>query len=448
MFVFKHACLNLRRHIWSHILVGIILFLLILVTMITNTMYTSAKLFTKNYSKQFMTLVTILEPDLSNSTHEKKLTKEQYLKFGASDYVKGIKMVGSLPVSFPKLNTSALPIPAQFQKLEDDESTLYSYQTAATWFGVDPKDLMSELAESNMEIRSGSPNLKMDECLISNEFAQLNKLKIGDSIQVIVPVNEKNEGKKLIVAGIYQPQKTTQSNEASMVMKILGNDIFTNWETIRTMNEFDSLGDNSVSYELTTRAAFDNFLKEVKAKGLPSEYQVVTNEVNMNMLLSPVNGVVTLAGTVLLGFLIFGNFGLILFSIHMFKKKQAEICVLRNIGITKAQLIKSRTIELLIVTMVSFAFAFLTASWIVQPIADWQLMNQRVVMGNVDQLFSVVSNGTNETITSIPMKFNHVSFISMIGIISLYFITIITVYSYKLFKFETIEFLLERNLDE
>lgn len=122
--------------------------------------------------------------------------------------------------------------------------------------------------------------------------------------------------------------------------------------------------------------------------------------------------------------------------------------MLRNIGITKAQLIKSRIIELLIVTMVSFAFAFLTASWIVQPIADWQLMNQRVVMGNVDQLFSVVSNGTNETITSIPMKFNHVSFISMIGIISLYFITIITVYSYKLFKFETIEFLLERNLDE
>lgn len=448
MFVFKHACLNLRRHIWSHVVVGIILFLLILCTMITNTMYTSAKLFTKNYSKQFTTLVTILEPDLSNSTHEKKLTKEQYLKFGASDYVKGIKMVGSMPVSFSTLNTIASQIPAQFQKLEGDENTIYSYQTAANWLGADSKDLISELAESGMEIHSGSADLKTDECLISNEFAQLNQLKMGDSIQVKVTGNKKAEDKKLIVAGIYQSKEITQTKDASTVLKIQDNDIFTNWETLHTMNDFDTVGYNSVSYELTTMSAFDNFLKEVKAEGLPSEYHVITNEGNMKLLLNPVNGVGTLAGTILLGFLIFGNFGLVLFSIRKFTKKQTEICVLRNIGITKAQLIKSSAIELFVVTVFSFGFAFLTADWVVQPIADWQLMNQRAVMGNVDQLFSVVSNGTSETIASIPMIVNRASVLSILGITGIYFITAISVDSYKLFKFETIECLLERNLDE
>lgn len=448
MFVFKHAFLNLRRHTWNYVLVGIILFFLMLSSMVTNTIYTSAKLFAKSYSKQFTTLVTILEPDLSNLTHEEKLTKEQYLKFGESTYVNNTRMTASVPVSLEPLKTISAASPVQFQKVEGDELKQSSYQSVANWFGAGAADLAKELAESSMEISAGSTDLKRNDCLISEEFAQINQLRLGDLIQVAVIGNNQVEKQTLVIAGTYHPQKKTQSNGASELVKIRENDILTNWETVHAIKTFDRLGYNSVAYELKSTAAFAAFFKEIQAKGLPSEYQVITNETNLQLLLSPVNGLGTLAGTILLGLLLFGSFSLALFSIRAFKQKQTEICVMRNIGITQKQLIKSRLIELVVVTMFSFSLAFLSAQWIVQPIADWQLKNQRLLMGEVDQLFSVMDNGKNEAITSIPMLINEDSLFILIGIACLFLLTIISIEGYKIFKFEPIEFLLERNRSE
>lgn len=190
MFVFKHAFLNLKRHTWRYLLVGIILFLLILGTVVASTVYTSAKVFAKNYSKQFMTLVTILEPDLSSLTHEKKLTKEQYLKFGESKYVNGTRMAASFPVSFDTLKTNSESSPLQVQKMDGDEVKENYYPSIASWFGVDTQELKTEFLQGDMEISAGRANLKMNECLISAELAKLNQLKIGDSIQVTVIGNE------------------------------------------------------------------------------------------------------------------------------------------------------------------------------------------------------------------------------------------------------------------
>lgn len=448
MFVLKHAFLNLRRHSWKCLVVCIFLFLLILGIIVTETIYTSAKRFTSDYSQQFSTVATVIEPDLSNSTHEKKLTKEQYLKFGESKYVNSVKMMASIPISFNTLKPIEIPSPIQFQKLEGNELEKSFYQVSANWFGVGPQDLVKELAESGMEISAGNSTLKMNECVVSSEFAQLNELKIGDSIQVTVTGNEKLAPQTLSIAGIYQPKKTAKIVGTSEFMVIQSNDIFTNWETIHAVENFDQVGYNNVSYELKNQNDFDRFLKEMETKGLPSEYQVMTNEANLKMLLSPVNGVGTLAGTILLGIFIFGNFGLALFSLRQFRQRQAEICVLRNLGITKKQLIKSRLLELLIVTGFSFGIALLVTNWIVQPIADWQLLNQKMWMGNVDQLFSNMPNGKTETIKSIPMMLNKRSFFNTLGITSLFLMTITAIDSYQLFKFEPLEFLLERNVDE
>nr|MBO1353038.1 ABC transporter permease [Enterococcus sp. DIV0212c] len=448
MFVFKHAFLNLRKHIWNYLLVGIMLLLLILGAMLTDTIYTSAKLFTENYSKKFMTLVTILEPDLSNLSHEKKLTKEQYVKFGESKYVNGMKMIGNAPISFETLKTIAPPTSVQFQKFEDTKIENNYYQSIANWFSGESADLIKELTENGMKISSGSTDLKHNECLVSSEFAQLNQLKIGDSIQVVLTGNEKKEKKTLVIAGMYQPNEQDQSTVTTQLMSARGNDIFTNWETLHAMKEFDHFGYNSVSYELKSMDTFDKFLKEMKTNGLPNEYQVMTNEANMQLFLSPVNGMETLAGTILLGFFIFGNFGLALFSIRTFRQRQTEIYVLRNIGITKKQIINSRAIELMIVAFFSFSLSFVAAKWFVQPIADWLLGSQKRLTGNVDQLFNIVASDKNESITSIPMVLNADSFITIVGITILFLITIISIDSYKVFKFEPIEFLLERNLDE
>ncbi|ALS37090.1 ABC-type antimicrobial peptide transport system permease subunit [Enterococcus rotai] len=448
MFVLKHAFLNLKRHSWNYLLVCIMLFVLILGLMVTNIIYTSAKLFANDYSKQFPTIVSVLEPDLSNTTHDKKLTKEQYLKFGESKYVAGVKMVASVPISLNPLKTIDMPSPVQFQKLEGNEGANNFYQATANWLGASADDLIEGLNDSNMEIVTGSPKLKLNECLISSELAQLNQLKTGDTIQLTVTGNGITEYQTLTIAGIYQPKKLAESAEFKELMMTQENNVFTNWETIHALENFDRLGYNNISYELKNQKNFDRFLKEMQTKGMPSEYQVMTNEVSLEMLLSPVNGVGTLAGTILLGLFIFGNFSLLLFSLRNFRQRQTEICVLRNHGITKKQLIESRVLELFVVAGVSFIIALIVTNWVVQPIANWQLQNQKMLMGNIDPLFSSTSSGNVETIKSIPMMFTKGTFINTLGLTALFLTTIIFIDSYKLFKFESIECLLERKIDE
>lgn len=448
MFVFKHAILNIGRHIWNYLLVGIILFLLILGTIVTNTIYTSAKLFANNYSKQFTTLVTILEPGLRNSTHEEKLTKEQYLKFGESDYVKGMNIVGNIPVSFEELKTIENKTPTQLDLSENILLEKDFFQATASLFGIEPTQMAKELAGNQMEIYKGTSNLKLDEGLISKELAKLNQLQIGDSIQVLITENEKIEKKKLTIAGIYQPRNDIKPSDSSQMMMIQGNDIFASWETLQTMETFKHIGDKNASYELKSKDNFHEFVKEMQGKGLPNDYQVITNETSMEILLNPVNGMGTMSGTILLGFLIFGDFSLIILSIWKFRQTQTEICVLRNSGITKKLLIQSKVIEWLLVSGVCFSLALLSAIFIVQPLADGQLMYQQQLAGNLNQLFIAVYSGESETINSIPMIMNGASIVRLLAITSLFWMTIVSIDSYKIFKFEPIEFLLERNIDE
>lgn len=448
MFVLKHAFLNLKRHSWNYLIVCIILFVLILGIMVTNTIYTSTKVFANGYSEKFPVIVSVLEPDLSNITSDKKLTKEQYLKFGESKYVAEVKMVASVPILLNTLKTIVMPSTNQFKKLEGNEGVSNFYQATVKWLGASPDNIIAELNDINMEITVGSSKLNLNECLISNELAQLNKLKTGDTIQITVIGDEITECQTLTIAGIYQLRKKVQSVDSRELMMTHENNIFTNLETIHAMENFGRLGYNNISYKLKSLKDLDCFLEEMKKKGWPSDYQLMTNEVILEILLSPIGGVGTLSVTILLGFFVFGNYILVLFSLRIFRQRQIELCVLCNHGIKKKQLIECYMVELFVVAGVSFIIALVATKRVVQPIANWLLQNQKILIGNIDQLFSGISKENVETINSIPMVFTKGTLVNTLGLTALFLITIISIVSYKVFKFEPVEFLLERKIDE
>lgn len=447
MFVFKHACLNLRRRKGSYLLMGITLLLFIWVMMMMITVYNSAKQFTDAYSKQFNLVATIYNTDLDNSMHEKKLTKEQYLKFGESRYVKAMQMVANLPVIFDELTTEG-------QNSENVAITgtyasqLDTIQATAVLTGLDNMDLEKQLDKSNQKIIEGQDTLKLNECLVSDELARINQLKIGDKIAFTVIGEKQSEKQELTIAGIYQQKKEEDAKQASGFSVTQENQIFTTIETLTAVKDFDKYGYTSTSYDLENSATLQKFEKELREKGLPDEFQISTNEDNLKLMLNPVNGIKTMTGIILLGFLSVGSFSLIFLSVRRFKKITPEITVMRNIGISKKELMLSHLIELMVVTFIACGIALLLTNFTVQPFADWQLDKQNQLSPEIMQLISLLNTANAKEISTIPMIINVTIVIETLGAALSFLLIILAVDGYKLFKFEPIEFMLERNFDE
>ena len=447
MFVFKHACLNLRRRKGSYLLMGIALLLFMWVMMVMFTVYNSAKQFTDTYSKQFNLVATIFNTDLDNSMHGKKLTKEQYLKFGESKYVKAMQMVANLPVIFEELTTEGqnsenLAITRTYA------SQLDTVQATAVLMGIDTKELKEQLVKSNQKIIEGREILKLNECLISDEFARTNQLKIGDKIAFKVIEENQSEEQALTIVGIYQTKKEDAAKQTSGFSVTQENQIFTTVETLTAVNNFDKNGYTSASYDLENRTIVQKFEKELREKGLPDEFQLSTNEDNLKLMLNPVTGIKTMTGIILVGFLFMGSFSLIFLSVRRFKKISPEIIVMRNIGISKKELMLSHLIELMVVTLIACGIAFLLTMFTVQPFADWQLDKQNQLSPEITQLIRLLNTTNAKEISTIPMIINVIIVMETLGVAFSSLMIVLAVDAYKLFKFESIEFMLERNFDE
>lgn len=405
-----------------------------------STIYSSAKQFTDTYSKQFNLVATIFDTDLSNSAHVKKLTKEQYLEFGESTYVKEMQIVASISVILEELKATDEQNSAEIVITGTYASQLETMQKA-----INDSGLEKHLAKSNQKLIEGRETLKLNECVVSEELARVNQLKIGDKVAYSATEGDKQE---LTIVGIYQRNQEDRADQISGISVTHENQIFTNLETVTKAKGFDKYGYTSVSYILKNTAVFPKFKEELQKKGLSDKFQITTNEANLKLILNPVNSIKTMAGISLLGILIIGSFSLVFLSVRQFKKNCAEITVMRNIGISKKELVMSHLIELAGVTAAAFSIACVLTAFTVQPFADWQLAKQNQLSSEISQLANLFHTADVKAISTIPMTINYAVILGTLGAALSFLFIILTVDSYKIFKFEPIEFLLERNFDE
>ncbi|MFD2306815.1 ABC transporter permease [Enterococcus termitis] len=447
MLVLKHAFLNLKRHRWQHLLLGSLLFLLIFTTMTAYTLFTSAGRFAKQYERQFKSVVTILQSDLSIAQGETQ-AKEQYLKIGESDFVDEMKIIGNISIVFDQLKTVQQPINigrgTMDSSLETDEMQL---ELTILRFGT-TADIAKELFESNQELKTGTTNLKLNECLISDDLAKLNQLSIGDTIEFTVVGNDQKAPKKLTIAGIYQSKTPVEKRNDDNWSAFQSDDVFINSDTVSTMEDFKKFGSMNVSYKLKSQKDTSNFIKEIEQTNVSKQHYIMTNETNKKTAISIINGVKTFSSVLFLGSLIFGVFILIFVALDRFKRSQVEICILKSSGITNKQLVYSRLIELLGVISISFIFALFVVLHTVQPIADWQITSQKRLYDVFEQVAFTVTSDASEVVHSLPISLDGLSFISFVAIAGLCLLIIGSIDSYKIFKFKSIAFLLERNIDE
>lgn len=262
-----------------------------------------------------------------------------------------------------------------------------SYDAMISMFGED----------GSCEITSGSmfdESSDALECIISNELAEYNSLKVGDTIKLSNPKYEK-ETYKLKIVGIYTNSDSSSEENNRFMMNDPANNIYMNYTALskiisksekKAHTTTDSDG-NETSAVLSENLAFtytfanvDNynyFAKQVYKLGLSDDYTVQSSDLQAyeNSLL-PLE---TLSQTAVWFFLIvLAVGGVILITLNIFnlRERKYEVGVLTAIGMKKAKVAFQFVTEIFIVTFIALIIGTSIGAAASVPVTNTLLQNQ------------------------------------------------------------------------
>ena len=232
-------------------------------------------------------------------------------------------------------------------------------------------------------------------CIISEELALVNGLKVGDSLTLANPSVE-TEIYTLKVTGIY----TTPDAEANGMPMFStsmdpANAIYVSYKTLESMintsktsavqvddgtgnTRSSELGGTlSSSFTFANPEDFEGFKKDVANSGLSEYYVVNSNDVsNFEASLVPLKNVSNFANTLLIIILIVGAIVLIVLNIFNIRERKFEVGVLTAIGVKKGTVALQFVTELLIVTMISIILGSAAGAVASVPVSGELLSSQ------------------------------------------------------------------------
>jgi putative ABC transport system permease protein len=222
---------------------------------------------------------------------------------------------------------------------------------------------------------------RINECVVSTEFAELNGISVNDPIQLFGMLLEQDRGRvnpieyNLTVTGIYFSAEEVSGGSISWGGTLTNrlNEILTVFETID--NNLAGVTMNA-RYYLKNPAYLEDFDREVREKGLHSMFDVSTDIDTYNAIVGPVEGMRGITTTFMIIVLILGAIILILLSSIAIRERKYEIGVLRAMGMKKAKVALGLWFEMIIITMFCLIIGIGTGSLVAQPISDTLLTQQ------------------------------------------------------------------------
>ena len=244
--------------------------------------------------------------------------------------------------------------------------------------GYDSYESMKEFIDGSYTITDGkvSSNFEGNDVIISEELATLNELKVGDTITILDPKDEKLTYEATIT-GIYK-ENTDDANDLGAMFSNSANKIITNSNFVKTILDGDEKLEATITptFYLKDKQSIDLFEKEVKEKGLGEFYTVSTNLDEIEGATKSINNVKVFATTFLIITLVIGAIVLIVVNMINIRERKYEIGVLRTIGMKKSVLSLQFIFELLIVGIISLLVGTGVGACISVPISNNLLKNE------------------------------------------------------------------------
>lgn len=411
MYILKNALVSISRNKGRNVLIGIIIVVISAACAITLSIRNSANKIVDAYESKYNVEATIgmnrnaLMESLRGGSGEDKNTQEEMInkfndiesitvdeinKYGESKYVSSYyyvyetsmnadgleeatdSLVKETTTTTTKTEQFSNPgFPAGFPGRPDGGGSTTKKSTTTTKKtekifnekaqngafsikGYSSYEAMSDFINGNYTITDGevSSDFESNGCVVSEELATLNEVKVGDTIKLVNPDNTKLTY-EFVVSGIYK-ENSDQASDMRNMFSNSANTIITNSNIVEKI-----LGDDSElgvtvtpTFILTSSDVASLFSAEVKEKGLSEYYQVTDNTETVGASTKSISNVKTFATTFLIITLIIG--GVVLFVINMIniRERKYEIGVLRTIGMKKISVIGQFMFELLVVCIV------------------------------------------------------------------------------------------------
>ncbi len=468
MYIIQNAIKNLGRNKGRNILLGVIIFTLILISAISTTINATTDAIIDDYKTRFGSEVTIYEnyemiSKMSNTERMfKPITPEQYFEFGKSDLLKDVSYNATI-------SAVAEGLKALDQEEDQGSNAMIFNSNGEEMKIVNPNVVVKGVTDlaTNEDFMKGKRTVSQgvafagpNECLLSEAFAELNNLKVGDTIRLLSMYENDKMPHKLKVVGVYSD--TTMVGVESPFKSAFtnrGNEIIVDIQTASNMEMMTTFGMISAKYVLKNPESIDTFEAELRAKGLKEYYNVVTDEAGYKKVVGPVEGLSKVSTTFLIAVLALGSVILILLSSLAIRERKYEIGVLRAMGMKKQFVAAGLVTEMMAITLLCLVIAIGFATVGSQPVADVLLETQIEALKDANTAIStgpgfsmaVSAAGPIGTISGLEPLTNIEIALSLKAVLQIVAISILLAYVSSLVgiiyitKYEPMRILSERN---
>lgn len=367
MYVIKNAFQNVFRNKGRNLLIWLIIFIIIVTCAISIIIRNATSTVVTDYKSRFGAEV-ILSMDskkvqkLNNQGKEARpITSKQVLDFGNSDLLQSVSYDATADINLKNI-----------ESIGDDHvkgETTDNLPNATIKATTDP-EISSDFKNGKRKIEQGEIFKKDGDCIISEQLAKFNNLKIGDTI-IVRNYDSKNPIEhQLTITGIFIDLTMMGVTGNITPLDNKNNDIFTTFDTLINMKFFNGLGRIEPTYYLKDPTTIKEFEKELQKKGLPDYYFAKTDDSAYNKIVGPVEGLSDTATGFMISVLLLGSAILLLISTMAIRERKYEIGVLRAMGMKKFKVAIGLISEMLIITTVALFIGLCVSSIVAQPVSD------------------------------------------------------------------------------
>ncbi|MFA7725139.1 MAG: FtsX-like permease family protein [Candidatus Izemoplasmatales bacterium] len=452
MYIFRNAVKNIGRNKSRNILIAVIIFVIILATSVSIIINTTSKEIIDVYKTQFGSELYInldYEKLKKDRTGFEGITVDQYIAFGESDLLKSKEYKAFVYVGSD--GWIAIDENSGNDIINSGNSEDY-LPLKAKVEGSTRSDINDDFKSGVRKIVHGKMYENIDECIVSEEFAELNNLSVGDKIKITSNLKKNPMTHELTISGIFEDNTEVVNNHQNLSTYENGsNDIFASFETVINLQLYDSAGSLDAEYVLKDPAFLENYKAELKEKGLSDFYIVSTDEASYNKIVKPVQGIAKIINVFLIVVLILGSVILVLLSTLAIRERKYEIGVLRAMGMKKRKVALGLLSEMLIITGICLIAGLGIGTSISQPVADIMIKNQIETVNDSNDNTNGISiineseSGGAEPLNELKISLN-IEAVSQIIVVSL-LLAVISSLTGILYitKFEPMKILSERN---
>ncbi|MEO1770066.1 ABC transporter permease [Candidatus Enterococcus ferrettii] len=351
MTFIQHAFLNLKRNKRNDFFIGLLFFGLLLGFFCLLQVYAAVEHSLVETKKQTDTIVNV-EPDFQKQEHVTNLNEADLQALNELPNVEESTLIGYTAVEISGITLEDGVSVATFSS--GTISTSGTPKVSVT--ALDNASLKRYFHSAKKITLQGELPLEQGTCLVTEQFAKSNKLKLGDELSL------GNGNKKLEIVGI-----SSSGNEPN---ELLGA-IFVNLLTNEFLADSTENSLNTVTVRLKNPQAVGDFKKELRKQSAFDQYQVYTDQGYFQIFETFISQQeLLLNGAIAAGILSLFFMGL--FYSQLFKRRGPDIFALRLMGLRPSQLVISNILEITLIALLSSVVAYISASFISESlVTNW-----------------------------------------------------------------------------